>query len=260
MKTIKFKLVLFILFAIASVHAGERERKSLVIAGDYWCPYNCNPESVRPGFLVELAKRALYIYGIDVEYRMIPWSQALEEVSDGKVDGIIGISNPKGKKLLSTELPLDYSSSSAFTRVDTDWTYDGISSLRGKKIGVIMDYKIDESINQYIGSNYTVNPGMFVIEDGANAVIDSIANLIDKETDVYIEDERVIQYYSQETGLAKSIRNAGKMTKEKLPVYIAFSADIPNIKKYISYLEEGIASLKATGEYDELRAKYNMDQ
>ena len=123
-----------------------------------------------------------------------------------------------------------------------------------------MDYLVDESINQYIGSNYTTNPGMFVIEDGTSAVIESIANLMDNEIDVYIEDERVVKYYTQETGLAKSIRNAGKVTKEKLPIYIAFSANIPNIKKYIGYLEEGIASLKATGEYDELRAKYNMDQ
>ena len=260
MKTIKLKLALVVLLAVTSVQAVEKERKSLVIAGDYWCPYNCNPESERQGFLVELARRALYIYGIDVEYRMMPWSQALEEVGSGKVDGIVGLSNPKGKKLASTEMPLDYSLSVAFTRVDTDWTYDGISSLRGRKIGIIMDYLVDESINQYIGSNYTTNPGMFVVEDGANAVIESIANLMDNEIDVYIEDERVVKYYTQETGLAKSIRNAGKVTKEKLPIYIAFSANIPNIKKYIGYLEEGIASLKATGEYDELRAKYNMDQ
>ena len=260
MKTIKLKLALVVLFAVTSVQAVEKQRRSLVIAGDYWCPYNCNPESENQGFLVELARRALYIYGIDVDYRMMSWSRALEEVGSGKIDGIIGLSNPKGKKLVSTELPLDYSSSAAFTRADTDWVYDGISSLRGRKIGIIMDYLVDESINQYIGSNYTTNPGMFVVEDGTSAVIESIANLMDNEIDVYIEDERVVKYYTQETGLAKSIRNAGKITKEKLPIYIAFSQDIPNIKKYIGYLEEGIASLKATGEYDDLRTKYNMDR
>ncbi len=259
MKTIKLKLALVVLLIVTSVQAVEKERRSLVIAGDYWCPYNCNPESEHHGFLVELARRALHIYGIDIEYRMMPWGQALEEVESGKIDGIIGLSNPKRRKLVATELPLDYSSSGAFTRVDTEWTYDGTSSLRGKKIGVIMDYVVDESINHYIGSNYTTNPGLFMIEDGANAVIESIANLLDKEIDVYIEDERVVKHYIQETGLAQSIRSAGKITKEKLPIYIAFSANIPNIKKYIGYFEEGIASLKATGEYDELRAKYKMD-
>jgi len=257
MKTIKLTLILVLLLAVTSIQAAER--RVLVLAGDYWCPYNCNPQSKNQGFLVELARRAFYIYGIDIEYRMMSWGQAIEEVESGKIDGILGLSNPKGKKLISTELPLDYSSSIVFTRADTDWTYDGISSLRGKKIGIIMDYVVDESINQYIGSNYTINPGMFVVEDGANAVIESIANLMDKEIDVYIEDERVVKYYIQETGVAKSIRNAGKVAKEKLPIYIAFSTNIPNIKKYIEHFEEGIASLKATGEYDELRAKYNMD-
>jgi len=47
MKTIKLKLALVVLLAVTSVQAVEKERKSLVIAGDYWCPYNCNPESER---------------------------------------------------------------------------------------------------------------------------------------------------------------------------------------------------------------------
>lgn len=73
MKTIKLKLALVVLFAVTSVQAVEKQRRSLVIAGDYWCPYNCNPESENQGFLVELARRALYIYGIDVDYRMMSW-------------------------------------------------------------------------------------------------------------------------------------------------------------------------------------------
>lgn len=260
MKTIKLQLGMIILFAITSVHAVEKDRKSLVIAGDYWCPYNCNSESKDKGFLVELAKRALYIYGIDIEYKMMPWSQALEEVKSGKIDGIIGVSNPKSKRLVTTTLPLDYSSSMTFTKIDSQWTYDGITSLRGKKLGIVMDYEIEESINQYIGINYTINPGLFVIEDGANAVIESIANLMDGEIDIYIEDERVVRHYTQETGLTESIKNVGRIAKEKLPIYIAFSPNIPDIKKYIGYLEEGIASLKATGEYNDLRIKYKMDQ
>ena len=265
MKTIKFicsLLCISLLVASFSAVADKRrslERKTLVIAGDYWCPYNCSQGADKPGYLVELIRRALYIYRIDVEYRMMPWGDALDAVKAGEVDGIIGVSDVRGRKMVSTRLPLEYSVASAYTRADTQWEYDGLESLRGKKLGIIMDYVVDNEINHYVGIHYPTNSGMFVVEDGKNAVIESIANLIDGDSDVYIEDRRVVENYINENGLAPYIRNAGNVTKIKQPIYIAFSSEIPSIKKYIKSFEEGLASLKATGEYDDIRAKYNMD-
>lgn len=50
------------------------------------------------------------------------------------------------------------------------------------------------------------------------------------------------------------------VSQNKVPIYVAFSSKIPSIQKYIRNLEEGIASLKATGEYDDIREKYHMDK
>jgi hypothetical protein len=122
-----------------------------------------------------------------------------------------------------------------------------------------MGYMLDEPIKNYLGMNYTTNYDMFVIENGKNAVIQSIANIIDGDIDVYIEDERVVKCYTEATGLAQYIKDAGSITKEKTPIYIAFSKDVPFIEKYMALLEEGIGSLKHTGDYKSLRKKYNMD-
>lgn len=261
MKTIKLKVFfLVVLFVSSAFGAIPKERKTLVLAGDYWCPYNCNPDSDLPGYMVELIRRALYIYRIDIEYRLMSWGKAIEEVEAGRIDGIIWVSDVKGRKMLSTKLPLKYSTTSAFTRADTKWVYDGLNSLRGKKLGIIVDYLTDEAISNYVGIHYPINPGIFVVEDGENAVIESIANLIDGDSDVYIEDQRVVEQYITENGLEPYIKNAGRVGKAKMPVYIAFSSKLPLVEKYIKYLEEGLASLKATGEYDDLRAKYNMDR
>ncbi len=257
MKTIRListlLLVVQITFNSYFVYAEEQSSKvKLVVAGDYWCPYNCLPDSDKPGFLVEIAQRALYIYEIDVEYKMMAWNQALEKIATGEIDGILGISVPSAKNLITTKLPIEYSLSGVYTRNDSDWVYDGIESLRGKKISFIMDYVIDDSINTFFGSEYTKNPGMFSIEDSKKAVIESIANLLEKKSDIYIEDERVVNYYIKQNNLKASIKYAGRVTKNKLPIYIAFSPKTPNAKKYTKFLEEGIASLKATGEYDDV--------
>lgn len=259
MKTIKLPFILIIFLIMTQAHGVEKGRKTLVLVGDHWCPYNCAAGDPHEGFLVELARRAFYIYGIDVIYKSMPWTESLNQVAAGTVDGIIGINSPTSQLYITTQLPLEYSASAAYSKADTKWIYDGPNSLKGKKLGIVVDYETDESINQYIGSNYARYPNLFNIEDGENAVNKSIKNLVDGRIDVYIEDEKVMEYYTRNMGVTMHIKNAGKISKEKLPIYIGFSAKISNIKKYVDYLEEGVASLKATGEYDELRRKYNMD-
>ncbi len=260
-KTMKFSLLVTTLFILSCAfhNSAYAERKKLILAGDYWCPYNCLESADNQGFLVELTRRALYIYGIDIEYKLMPWHKILTEIKKGKIDGIIGISKIRGLNLVTTKLPLEYSATSAFIRSDTDWLYDGLASLKGKKVGIIMDYSLDEDISNFVGINFTTNPGIFAVEDGKNAAVDSITNLIDGTIDVYIEDQRVVDFYIKQHDLSHHIKNAGQISKEKLPLYVAFNEQIPNIREYIKFLEEGIASLKATGEYADLRAKYKMD-
>jgi polar amino acid transport system substrate-binding protein len=262
MKTIKLNLValIFLICAAVTANIANAERKTLVLAADYWCPYNCMPDDKNPGYLIELVKRALYIYGVDIEYRMMPWNVALMKMEDGEIDGLIGISNIRGKELIATGLPLESSVTSTFSRADTEWVYDGLDSLRGKKIGIIMDYAMDESISHYVSINYPKDPGSFIIEDGDLAVIEAINDLIEGRSDVYIEDKRVVKNYIKENGKEEYIRDSGKVDNVDLPIYVAFSKKIPDIKQYVKNLEEGIASLKATGEYEELREKYQMDQ
>ncbi|NRB11428.1 MAG: transporter substrate-binding domain-containing protein [Rickettsiaceae bacterium] len=233
--------------------------RKIIIAADYWCPYNCTPADKNPGYLVELAKRALYIYGIDVEYKLMSWHQALEDIKLGKIDGIIGITNYQDLNLAVTNLPLEYSNTSSFTRRESTWIYDNIGSLRDKKLGLIMDYSIDDAINDYFTMNFYSSPNKFFIADGENAVGQLINSLVDAEIDIYVEDKRVVADYARRHDLTLEIRDAGEIDKVNLPIYIGLSKKLDNYEKYIEHLENGIALLKATGEYDHLRQKYNMD-
>lgn len=232
----------------------------ITLVADYWCPYNCSVEDDDQGFLVELASRALYAYGIKINYKMMSWHEALDAVQNGDVDGIIGISNIDGKNLLATKNPLEYSVTYAYTRTDTKWIYDGISSLNNKKLGVVMDYVLDDSINSYVMMTFPGDQKGFLIEDSAFATVESIANLIDGDSDIFVEDQRVVDYYINKHGLDAYIRKAGRVSKEKMPIYIALNRDHPKVRQYIRYLEDGIASIKATGEYNHLRLKYDMDR
>jgi len=43
------------------------------LRADFWCPFNCEPDAARPGFMVEIAPYALGSkYGHTVDYQIMP--------------------------------------------------------------------------------------------------------------------------------------------------------------------------------------------
>ena len=234
------------------------DREKMVLGADYWCPYNCNPSDLEPGFLVELATKVFSIYGIEVEYVQMPWYEALEKAEKGDIDGVIDISEGFNEDLATTLTPQGKSFVSVFTRPDSEWVYDGIDSLKGKKASIILDYNLTDSLKQYISANYSKNPSLFVLEDGKNAVVDSINHLIEGNVDLYIEDEVVVDYYLSRHNLLAAVKNAGRVDKTPVPLFIAFSKKIDNSEKYIKMLEDGISSITATKDVDDLKKKYHI--
>ena len=261
-------LIILIVFSVifsylpgAEASAAYRSSKKVItVAGDYRCPYNCDDKDENPGFIIELLSRSLHIYGIEIEYKLMPWHEAIDALEERKIEGVIGFIPDQGKNLVRTSMPLESSSLHAFTKNDTTWVFDGVNSLKSKKLGFVMDYHLSDNINSYIEMNFPSDPSVFTIEDEQGALVESIANLIDGDSDVYIDDKRVVNYYVHNNGLNPYVRDAGCVSKEDIPIHLYIDADFPQSRLLIKRIEEGIASLKATGEYDDLRKKYSMDK
>ena len=121
-----------------------------------------------------------------------------------------------------------------------------------------MDYSIDEDINNYFAINFPFKPGQFVIEDGDDAVTDCIANLVEGAIDLYVEDVKVVEYFARQNHLEPYLRQAGRTGSDKIPIYVAIRKDHPGAKKLVDMLEQGIASIKSTGQYSYLKDKYGI--
>ena len=116
------------------------------------------------------------------------------------------------------------------------------------KVGIILDHVVDEAINNYVGINYSINPGAFSVQDGKNAATELIADIIDGESDALSRDSKIVELQNiilLKNALDPYIRNVVHVGKTKLPVYSIFKK-ILNVKRYIKYFFEGCALLKAT--------------
>ena len=233
-------------------------KEKIVLAADYWCPYNCDPKDKNPGYLVELAQKAFEIYGIDVEYKLMSWSDALKAAVEGEINGVIGFGN-ENPELLVPQIPQAYSIISTFASKDSNWVYDDIQSLNNHKITLIQDNYMGDLVLQYFTVNYPLRPELFLVETGDYAVANSINHLLEGKAEIYIEDEKVANYYIINNNLSSYIKNSGRITEgASSPIFIAFSPKCKESESYIKMLEDATQSLNDTGELSHLQRKYDM--
>ena len=78
----------FIVILLLSCAQFAFAKEKIILAADMWCPYNCEPDSKNPGFLIEMAKIIFEEHDIEIEYRLMPWSKALDAVKNGSIHAI----------------------------------------------------------------------------------------------------------------------------------------------------------------------------
>jgi polar amino acid transport system substrate-binding protein len=55
------------------------QAQTISIRADYWYPMNGDPNSDKPGYMIDLAKAIFEPQGIAVDYQLMPWSRAIQE-------------------------------------------------------------------------------------------------------------------------------------------------------------------------------------
>ncbi|MEQ1790535.1 MAG: hypothetical protein ABL857_08835, partial [Rickettsiales bacterium] len=61
MKSLFVILLAILVTPLTNAHAAEQT--TINIVADEWCPFNCDPESDKPGYVIELAKEIFKPYG-----------------------------------------------------------------------------------------------------------------------------------------------------------------------------------------------------
>jgi len=55
----------------------------LLVLSDPWCPYNCQPDSDKPGYVVEMLREIFPPPTWQLKYQIVPWDRALQQVREG---------------------------------------------------------------------------------------------------------------------------------------------------------------------------------
>lgn len=228
---------------------------TITLVADYWCPFNCRPGDESPGFLVEVAQRALALEGHHVVYQTLPWSRAITDVRAGKYDGLIGAGAVEVPDFIFPQRPLAVARHTFFTLPGSTWTYDTDASLAAIKLGVIDDYSYGDLNTRYIEPNRR-DPGRLLILNGQR-VLGRFLNMLEiNRIDAFVEEEAVLAYFLRSQRPAIQLRKAGVAYRE--PIYIAFSPAQSESHQYAQDLTDGMRLLRDSGELLALAEKYGI--
>ncbi|MEX6500985.1 substrate-binding periplasmic protein [Pseudomonas zhanjiangensis] len=243
--------------ALLCVSIGARA-EVLVIAGDPWCPVNCEPGSDQPGIFVELARDIFAEAGIEVQYRLVNWARALHAVRKGQLNAVIGAGHEDAPDFLFPSTPVSHSRMCFYAQPSSQWRFDGLVALAGQRLGVINDYSYGAELDAYI-QRHADDPTRVLLAYGDRALGLNVDKLLGGRIDVTLANTWVMQNWLRRRGRSGQLRNVGCRTPD-VPIYLAFSPALASSQRYLALFEAGLRRYREDGRLLRLLERYGVNE
>jgi polar amino acid transport system substrate-binding protein len=232
-----------------------RPANEILLVADYWFPFNGEPGSDSPGFLVELVRESFAGTGLSVSYEVLPWARAIERVRSGDADGLIGAGPDETPDFIFPDEPIAYATHSFFVLQNSTWEYSGIEALKAIQLGVIQDYSYGSLRQNYIEAALLAG-GSIQEVNGNRALLLNLRKLRAERIDALVAEVSVFGQLLNSQKLESSVRNAGLADRE--PIHIAFSPRRKEALHWAKLLAGGLARLEESGRRAELARRYQV--
>ena len=238
---------------------------TLKVCYDQWAPMTIFPseESSDRGVVIDMLDEIYRSKGYQLKYYEVPLARGLDMVAEGLCDMLpeyLFSKNPENDFVYASEETFAYRSAFVVRR-DDPWRYNGIQSIKGKRIATGPGWDYSSMSVDY--QNYIDDPknSNFVeVIAGDDDVVDRVFNMIrENRVDLYADNELVLQHTLNRLNLNDNLKIVRPGLEKKLVELPIFSKKIPAAKRQtlIRIWNEGRLSLKGKKEKMFLK-KYNV--
>lgn len=246
----KHPFLLILLLTSISARADK-----IVLAADEWCPYNCSPNTVQEGYIIDIARTVFEKTGHTVDYKTMNWARAIVDARSGKITAVVGAIPEEVPDFILTKESLGVSQDHFYVLAKNTWRYKNIASLSKVQLGVINSYAYNRDILDFIKASKTSTN--IHTASGEHALENNINMVIQGRLDALIEDQNVYHLIANKMGVMNKLVDAGS-SGSYTQLYIAFSPKNPKSQQYADLLSAGVIELQKNGELQKILAKYNL--
>jgi polar amino acid transport system substrate-binding protein len=240
--------VLLTLFGLS----GLADARTLTVAADLWCPFNCSPDSVKPGYMVELLGAILIPQGYKLNYKVMPWTRAVMEAQAGQIDGVIAAGEEDAAKLVLHKLPFGKSSQVFVVRQGEEFEWRNADSIGNRRLQIIAAYDYGADVMRWIDRH----PKQIEVAFGETPLQNSLRKLAFKRTDVVVNNEAVMHYTLRDMDMPEhfTIRPTG----QQVPLFIGLSPKLNDVQQLADMIDQGIVRLRRSGELKRILDRYGL--
>ncbi|MGM9516886.1 substrate-binding periplasmic protein [Roseateles sp. DB2] len=229
----------------------------LLALSDPWCPYNCQPDSDKPGYVVEMLREIFAPPAWQLKYQIVPWDRALQQVREGQAAIALELTREQAQRLglLIGHEPVGEPADCLYVAASNPLRFSQASDLDGlKQVAVVSGYEYEYALGEWI--NRPENKARVVMTRGANPAEVNARNLARGRLDGVIESAAVMHMLVQQLRLQDKIREAG--CQQASPVYVGFSPRLPNAAQLVEHFDQGIAELRRSKRLARILARYGQ--
>jgi len=114
--------VLLITFSSVQLAAAE----SLSIRADLWPPYNDEPKSIKPGYMIQVMSEIFKPLGYTIDYQPLSWTDSLEAVRKGQFNAVVGATKDDAPDFIFPQEVFGMSDTAFFIKKGTAWKFTSV--------------------------------------------------------------------------------------------------------------------------------------
>ncbi len=235
--------VLIILCLLGGASVSSAETITLGAEND-WVPY-ANHDGT--GMSNEIVRSAYKAVGIDVSFQVGPYNRLLMSVREGALLGVFNVPKERSNEDLYIfgKTPLFTALSAYYHNRDQPLKATRKEDLvNGEKVGIVFDYGY--------GDFFSSNDRITKVEVRSDLL--NLRKLDKGRIDATILYDKTARKLIKENGLTDKIEKA--FDSEKADIYVAFSKVFPKAQYYADKLDEGLAIIKSSGDYQKIVEAY----
>lgn len=258
MRCTNFLFLVFLLFTDQQSLASPvlKDPVQIKLAGTHWCPYTC-AYSKHPGFVSEFIRALLEGQGVSLTIDLMPWGTAVQKAKSGEYDGLITAVVPEAPQFIFTHLATDVQQSCFYTKQSSTWSFDGLASLKGQRLGVIAGYGYGTPVDEWIASQQSKDT-LYVSTQKA-ALIDLLERLESGDITTLIEDRYVISHVLYRNKREKhSLRIAGCLADN--PFYLAMNPKSPHARQIVEMLDKALQKERNQKLKRFIKSRYGLNE
>lgn len=236
--------------------------QTLTFSVDDYCPYYCKDQqsqvprlAAKPGFVVEIIEAAFRRKGYDIAYVFRPWARGIREVTEGKVNGLLIASKGDASRHVFPANEQGRSLGCFYVAAKSHWTFNGVASLQGIRLGVVKGYEYSEPLNGFLKHNPHNKEIVYLT---GQLPMKRILNMIELgRLDVTMADANISDYLIHQMGNKPRVKKSS-CGQDFLNFYVTFSPVLAGSKQQAKILSDAMDELRENGKLQEILDRYGI--